>query len=61
MHLGGVLMNKEVPLSLVKTWVALARSDNTEYRVKKRVLLMLREKIGKPEQIACYMKKNNIT
>ena len=51
-------MNKKVPVVLVKTWINLARGNDTE--AKLRALSMLREKVGTPEQISAFMKYHNI-
>lgn len=53
-------INKSVPLSLVKTWITLARSDETDQIVKSRALSMLTEKIGSPQEVAAYMSKHGI-
>ena len=53
-------MKKDVPVALVKTWIFLARSDETDQEVKNRALSMLIEAFGTNEKIAIYMKKNNI-
>jgi len=54
------VIDKEVPLALVKTWVTLARNKDADQDVVIRALSMLREKIGTPDQISAYMKKHNI-
>lgn len=54
------MIYKEVPLALVKTWIGLVTSKETDQEVKTRALSMLREKVGSPNEIAMYMKKHNI-
>ena len=51
---------KTVPLALVKTWLGLVRSNDVDDEVKHRALLMLRSKIGKPEEVHAYMKKHDL-
>lgn len=53
-------MYMEVPVQLVKTWITLARQNEADEVVRHRALLMLRDKIGTPEQISAYMKKHKI-
>jgi len=54
------IIDKQVPLALVKTWIGLVTSKEAEQAVKDRALLMLRDKIGTIEEIAAFAKKHNI-
>ncbi len=55
-----IIIKMEVPVALVRTWINLVRNSETDQEVKTRVLSMLKEKVGTPDQISSYMKKHNI-
>lgn len=53
-------MSKELPVVLVRTWIELAKSNDTDREVKNHALSMLLKAFGSHENIATYMKKHNI-
>lgn len=50
----------EPPKHLVVMWISFARSNCASDELKQRASSMLREKVGKPEDIAIYMRKHEI-
>lgn len=54
------IMNKEVPVALVKTWIALARSNEADQEVKNHAVSMLKNSLGSNENIALYMKRHGL-
>ncbi|MGK2231306.1 MAG: hypothetical protein ACI92O_000464 [Colwellia sp.] len=56
-----MIMAKELPIALVNTWIELARNKSSDLTVKNRALYMLREAIGRPEDIKNFMLKHGIT
>lgn len=44
----------------IETLISVARSSNSSEDVRMKSLIILSEALGKPEEIAIYMKRNNI-
>ena len=54
------IVNKEAPKALIETWISLARNKECSKEVQTRALQNLTKSLGSVEEIAAYMKRNNI-